>query len=179
MNSGLLAAIESTFAGRETAIARDLKLNLKKVVESGVLTESEGTHALLATATSVGLESLAEAAAAALRAGGSTEDAIRETREVAAIMGMLNTYYRFRHLLGDDENYRNTGLRMTGLAKPAIGKVGFEQLAFAVSVLNGCGQCITAHEKTLRENGVAVEKIHELARLAAVVSGIEVLKRIA
>lgn len=179
MSPILNEAIESVFAGRETAVARDLKLNLKKVLESGALDATESALALVATATSVGLTRLADAAAESLRAEGVNEESLREARESAAIMGMLNVYYRFRHLLGDEQNYQNTGLRMTALARPAVGKARFEMLAFAVSVLNGCGKCITAHEKALRDAQVSVEKIHDLARLAAIVAGVQTLSAIA
>jgi alkyl hydroperoxide reductase subunit D len=48
-------------------------------------------------------------------------------------------------------------------------------LAFAVSVLNGCESCIRSHEKVLREAGVSVDQVHDLARLAAVVKGLHAL----
>ena len=48
-------------------------------------------------------------------------------------------------------------------------------LSFTVSVLNGCEACIKAHEKTLKDAGVVVEKIHDLARIAAVVKGLKAL----
>jgi alkyl hydroperoxide reductase subunit D len=96
--------------------------------------------------------------------------------ESAAIMGMLNTYYKFRSFIKERaEDYRTAGLRMTALARPALGKVPFEMLAFAVSVLNGCETCVVSHEKVLREAETNVEKIHDLARLAATVKAIQVL----
>jgi alkyl hydroperoxide reductase subunit D len=51
-------------------------------------------------------------------------------------------------------------------------------LAFTVSVLNGCSTCVSAHEKTLRDAGVSVEKIHDLARIAAILKGLETLSKI-
>jgi alkyl hydroperoxide reductase subunit D len=88
---------------------------------------------------------------------------------------MLNVYYRFRHFLGSPDEYRIAALRMTALARPAIGKEKFEMLAFAVSVLNGCESCTKAHEKALRDAGIGTDKIHDLARLAAVVYGLSKL----
>ena len=92
-------------------------------------------------------------------------------------MGMLNTYYRFRHFLGSPEEYRVAGLRMTALAKPLLGKQRFEMLAFAVSVINGCESCVRAHEKALRDGGVLPEKVHDLAKLSAVLKGLRTLSR--
>jgi alkyl hydroperoxide reductase subunit D len=64
---------------------------------------------------------------------------------------------------------------MTALARPLLGKERFEMLAFTVSVLNGCETCTRAHEKTLRDADVGVEKIHDLARLASIVRALKTL----
>lgn len=173
MNEVVTSALEGLFRGRETSIARDLKLNLKRLLEDGALDPPERLLALLATATSVEHAPLADLARRELRNTGLPDEHIQEAAESAALMGMLNTYYRFRHMVGKDEDYRTAGLRMTALAKPGLGKEGFEMLAFAVSVLNGCETCIRSHEKVLRDAGVSADKIHDLARIAAVVKGIK------
>jgi len=90
-------------------------------------------------------------------------------------MAMLNTYYRFRHFVHKDDDYRVAGLRMTALAKPQLGKERFEMLALAVSVLNGCESCVRSHEQVLRDAGVGADKIHDLARLASVVKALTTL----
>lgn len=159
----------------QSTIARDLRLNLKRVIEDGALGEENAILALLALATSVGDARLAGYARDRLAEFGIGAEPIQEAAESAAIMGMLNVYYRFRHMLGNDDEYRATGLRMTALARPALGKERFEMLAFAVSVLNGCESCIRSHERALRESGVGVDQIHDLARLAAVVKGLHAL----
>lgn len=161
----------------ETAIARDLKLNLKRLLTEGALDASEALSTLLATATSSGHTALAQAAEELLGQGGlAPPEAILEAKQSAAIMGMLNIYYRSRHFIGKEEEYRQAGLRMTALAKPVLGKSAFELLAFAVSCINGCQVCVSSHEKTLKDHGVSVEKIHDAMRLAAVVNGLASLK---
>jgi alkyl hydroperoxide reductase subunit D len=90
-------------------------------------------------------------------------------------MGMLNTYYRFKHMTEHADDFKNAGLRMTVFAKPVLGKTRFEMLSFAVSVLNGCENCIRSHELVLRQMEVPVEKIHDLVRIAAVGKGIQAL----
>jgi len=99
----------------------------------------------------------------------------QEAKECAAIMGMLNTYYKFRHMTEHPDDYKSAGLRMMVFGNPRLGKVRFEMLAFALSVLNACESCIRSHEHTLREAGVSVEKLHDLVRLASVVKGFEAL----
>jgi alkyl hydroperoxide reductase subunit D len=100
---------------------------------------------------------------------------LEEAKQAAALMGLMNTYYRFRYMVEETspehklpDEYRVAGLRMNGMLKPLMGKVAFEQIAFAVSVLNGCKNCIAAHEKTLLDHQVPKSKIHDLARLASV-----------
>jgi alkyl hydroperoxide reductase subunit D len=176
------SGIEALFAGRDSAVSRDLKLNLKKLLDDGALGRDEAALVLLAVATAVGAASLAQAARTTLQALDLTATQIQEAAESAAIMAMLNKYYRLRHMLetahGSDAvnaNYRATGLRMNSLAKPELGKPRFELLAFAVSVVNGCEKCVAAHEKELLGHGVSYDKIHDAARLAAVVPAVQTL----
>src|SRR5215510_2088392 len=165
--------METLFENLTTTIARDLKLNLTKLLDGGALAPDEAHLALLAAATNLEQRELAAAAADRLAKLGVPEDHIQEARQSGALVGMLNTYYRFRHFLGNPDEYRIAGLRMTALVRPALGKERFEMLAFAISVLNGCETCTRAHEKTLRDAGVPVDKIHDLARIAAVVKGLK------
>ena len=170
--------IEALFKNKSSAVARDLKLNLKRLLEESALAPDEALLTLLALATSTEFEPLAAEAGRQLAAAGLPSEQIQEAAESAAIMGMLNVYYRFRHMLGKDDDYSTTNLRMTGLARPTLGKERFEMLAFAVSVLNGCENCIRSHEKVLRDAQLSADKIHDLARLAAVVRGFKVLSLI-
>jgi lipoyl-dependent peroxiredoxin subunit D len=158
-----------------TAIARDLRLNLKRILEDSELETMDRYFALLATAVAVNDGELAGFARTELTSRGAAPEQIQEAAESAAIMAMLNTYYRFRHMVRNDEDYRAAGLRMTGLARPVLGKPRFEALAFAVSVINGCESCIRSHEKALRESGFTPNQIHDLARTAAAVRGIQTL----
>jgi alkyl hydroperoxide reductase subunit D len=168
-------ALEGALATSTSTIARDLRLNLKRLLEEGALARDEATLALLALATAVNDERLSAHARDELAQLGFNAEQVREASEGAAIMAMLNVYYRFRHMIDNDEEYRAAGLRMTALARPALGKERFEMLAFTISVLNGCESCIRSHEHALREAGVSVDKVHDLARLAAVVRGLSVL----
>jgi len=169
--------VDAVLPQQQSAIARDLRLNLKRLLGEGALAPDESAAALLAVATSVGDERLSAYARHQLEALEFTPAQIEEAAESAAIMGMLNVYYRFRHMLGNDDEYSKAGLRMTALARPALGKERFEMLAFAVSVLNGCASCIRSHEQALRAAGLSADKVHDLARLAAVVKGLNTLSR--
>src|SRR3569832_168567 len=175
-SEGTFPSLDSLFENISTPIGRDQKLNLKRLLEEGALSPAEGYTALLATATAEEHLPLVLFAREALAKNGMPKEQIQEAAESAGIMGMLNVYYRFRHLIDNEEEYRTTGLRMTALGRPLLGKVPFEMLSFALSVLNGCPSCIRSHEKVLREAAVSVEKVHDLARLAAVVTGLKGLQ---
>lgn len=167
--------LDQYLESKSTPIARDLKLNLRRILHEGSLTPEEATLTLLAVATSTGNQALASHAREQLVILGLSPEQIQEAAESAAIMAMLNTYYRFKHFVQKDDDYRTAGLRMTALARPALGKERFEMLALAVSVLNGCESCVRSHEQVLRDAGVSADKIHDLARLASVVKGLTVL----
>ncbi len=170
-----LDLIDQMYASRESTIARDLKLNLKRLLGESQLSAEEALLTLLATAQSAGATQLVEFSKTQLTAAGVSAEHILEAQESAAIMGMLNVYYRTKHFLHQDEEYKSAGLRMTALARPALGKERFEMLAFAVSCIGACEMCVTSHEKVLRGHGVSVDKIHDLIRMAAVVKGLSAL----
>jgi alkyl hydroperoxide reductase subunit D len=112
---------------------------------------------------------------------GVTEAGVQEAEESAAIMGMLNIYYRYRHFVehadpAATDDYGAAKLRMTSLGNPTLGKETFEILALAVSAINGCEMCVSSHEKALLHLAVKRDKLHDVARIAAVVKGLSLLR---
>ncbi|MGH8400552.1 MAG: carboxymuconolactone decarboxylase family protein, partial [Gammaproteobacteria bacterium] len=96
-------------------------------------------------------------------------------RAAAAIMAMNNIYYRFTHLVGDPEYATlRANLRMSVMAKPGIDKNDFELASLAVSAINGCGACMSSHEKVLREHGVGSQTVQSAVRIAAVIHAVAV-----
>src|SRR5262245_3713739 len=178
MNAISVEPIDRLLEAHTGVIARDLKLNLTRLLQDGALSPEEALLATLAITSSLNYDEMARYAREQLPQTGVSEDQIQEAAQSAALMGMLNTYYRFRHFVGSQEEYRAAGLRMTVLAKPLLGKERFEMLAFAVSVLNGCESCVRAHEKTLRDGGISSEKVHDLAKLASVLKALRTLTQL-
>ena len=90
----------------------------------------------------------------------------------AALMGMNNVYYRFRHLI-EKPSYSDkpARLRMNRLVKPAASKLDFELFSLAVSAVNGCGTCMTAHEKVVIDGGLTEDQVHDAVRIAATMHG--------
>lgn len=177
MSATLIERMETLFEERQTTVARDLKLNFRRLIEDSSLSAEEATLSSIALAKSTGFSQLLTASREAAVAVGLATEVIQEAEENAAIMGMLNVYYRMRHFIehadpSAKDEYGAAKLRMTSLANPAMGKVKFEMLAFAVSCINGCEMCVSSHEKALMSHGVGRDKIHDLGRLAAVVMGL-------
>lgn len=152
--------------------AKDLKLNLQAVLGESSLTpiQQYGTALAVAAATRHGLLRETFRQEALLRAG---EIAVEDALAAAALMGMNNIFYRFRHLVGK-ESYGQlpARLRMNRIAKPAGPKLDFEIYCLAVSAVNGCEACVRAHEKTLIEGGFTEQQIHDTIRIAATVHGV-------
>ena len=155
--------------------ARDLKLNLGSVLTPpGAPGLSERQIASLAVATAIAarnpqlvraIESWAQPQLDAAHA--------QAARAAAAIMGMNNIYYRFLHLVEDAEYQTMPArLRMNVIGNPGIDKLEFELLSLAVSAVNGCGLCVTAHERKLREGGIGREAIQSAVRIASVMHAV-------
>lgn len=155
--------------------ARDLKLNLDSVLTP------EGAPGLdakqiwsIVLATAIASRNVQLAREIELLAMAHLDEAhLRAAKSAAAIMGMNNVYYRFLHLVEDAE-YRAipARLRMNAIATHGIGRDDFELLSLAVSAVNGCGLCVTSHEKKLRQAGVSRETIQSVVRIAAVIHAV-------
>ena len=65
-------------------------------------------------------------------------------------------------------------LRMNVMANPGIEKIAFEAASLAVSAINGCGMCLDAHEKTLRQHGVSAQGVQSIVRIASVLHAVAV-----
>jgi alkyl hydroperoxide reductase subunit D len=154
--------------------AKDLKLNLSSVAAEAALTDQQRWGALVATAIASRNGAVIRAVEAEAAAKLSPE-AFAAAKTAAAIMAMNNVYYRFVHLVGQDD-YRTmpARLRMNALAKPGVEKADFELWSLAVSAVNGCGMCIESHEQVLRDHGVSREAIQAAVRIAAVVHAVAV-----
>jgi len=50
-------------------------------------------------------------------------------------------------------------------------------MALAVSILNGCEMCIKNHEESVLKHEVTEDQVHDLARLASIIKGLEVAFR--
>ncbi|MDH6143965.1 MULTISPECIES: carboxymuconolactone decarboxylase family protein [Kitasatospora] len=152
--------------------AKDLKLNLGSVIGNSDLPQQQLWGTVLSCAMATGSKSVLSELEPQAKELLSAE-AYTAAKAAAAVMAMNNVYYRTLHLLSDKEyGTLRTGLRMNIIGNPGVEKVDFELWSFAVSAINGCGQCLDSHEQVLRKAGVEREVIQAAAKIAAVVQAV-------
>ena len=155
--------------------ARDLQLNLGTVLTSagapGLSERQIWAVALAAAAASGNAAYTREMQALAARHLDAAH--VSAAHAAAAIMAMNNVYYRFLHLVEDEEYAKLPArLRMNVIGSPGIARADFELLALAVSAINGCGSCVASHERQLRQHGLTREAVQSAVRIAATVHAV-------
>jgi len=152
--------------------AKDLRLNLSSLAAEPTLTPQQLAGTFVASALASRNSETIHAVIAEFGPKLSAE-ALQAAHSAAAIMAMNNIYYRFIHLASaPDYKTLPAKLRMSVIGKPGVEKTDFELWCLAVSAINGCGMCIDAHEKVLREHGVTAEQIQAAVRIASVVHAV-------
>ena len=155
--------------------ARDLKLNLGSVLApAGAPGLSEAQIWAIALSAAVASRNAAFARELETLAGEHLDErGVTAARAAAAIMGMNNIYYRFVHLVEDEEYGKIPArLRMGVIGNPGIERVDFELCSLAVSAINGCGACVASHERQIRQHGLGREAVQSAVRIAAVVHAV-------
>ena len=150
--------------------AKDIKLNLGTLATEPVLGEKQRAGTFIASA--LGARN-PEVAAAVLAEFAPKLDAkeLAAAKAAAAVMAMNNVYYRFLHLVENEEYGKLPArLRMSAIGSHGINRADFELWSLAVSAINGCGRCIESHDKAVRKEGVTAEQVQAAVRIAAVVS---------
>ncbi|MDE8349700.1 MAG: carboxymuconolactone decarboxylase family protein [Acidocella sp.] len=151
--------------------AKDIKLNLGSLSTEVSLTTQQRAGCFIVSALASRNAEVTRAIFAEF-AGQLSPEALTAAKAAASIMGMNNVYYRFVHLVGNDYERMPAKLRMNIIAKPGIEKVDFELWSLAVSAVNGCGMCLTSHEKVVRDGGLSQEQVQAAVRIGAVVHAV-------
>jgi lipoyl-dependent peroxiredoxin subunit D len=156
---------------------RDMKLNVAAVLNSKNISKRDAALLALATAVNEKNNVLITAFENMARNNGASEVEIGEIHSCTSLMNVNNVFYRFKHYMDGVEYYHNTpaGLRMSIMMNPAIGKELFELTSLVVSALNGCSQCVTSHERSVREHGASEARIYDAIRLGSVIKGLSVV----
>jgi lipoyl-dependent peroxiredoxin subunit D len=150
--------------------AKDIKLNLGALAAEPVLSEKQRAGTFIASALGARNPDVAAAILAEFAPKLEAKE-LAAAQAAAAIMGMNNVYYRFLHLVENEEYGKLPAkLRMNAIASHGIPKADFELWCLAVSAINGCGMCIESHEKMVRKDGMTAEQVQAAVRIAAVVN---------
>jgi alkyl hydroperoxide reductase subunit D len=150
--------------------AKDIKLNLGTLATEPVLSEKQRAGTFIAAA--LGARN-PEVAAAVMAEFAPRLDAkeLAAAKAAAAVMAMNNVYYRFLHLVENDEYGKLPAkLRMSAIGSHGTNRADFELWCLAVSAINGCGMCLEAHDKAVRKEGITAEQVQAAVRIAAVVN---------
>jgi alkyl hydroperoxide reductase subunit D len=149
--------------------AKDLKLNLGSVLRQPELTGQQAWGTVVCTVLAVRSHRLQEVLLAEA-AKHLNEQAVFAAKAAAAMMGMNNIFYRFRHLSTNPKyGEMPARLRMNVIRTHGSDPVDFELWCLAVSAINGCGACVDSHEHVLREKGVSEETVLAAVRIASVI----------
>jgi lipoyl-dependent peroxiredoxin subunit D len=150
--------------------AKDIKLNLGALVAEPVLSEKQRAGTFIASALGARNPEVAAAILAEFAAKFDAKE-LAAAQAAAAVMAMNNVYYRFLHLVENEEYGKLPArLRMNAIASRGIPKADFELWCLAVSAINGCGMCLSSHEKAVRKDGMTAEQVQAAVRIAAVVN---------
>ena len=154
--------------------AKDQRLNVSSLIAEQLLTDQQKWGTFVACAHACGYKPLVDAVEAEA-ADKLTPEAMNAAKAAASVMAMNNIYYRFTHLVGNEEfTTMRAGLRMNVMANPGCDKLDFELASLAVSAVNGCGMCMESHEKTLQKHSVPSAAIQSAVRIAAVLHAVAV-----
>lgn len=158
-----------TLKDRLPEYAKDLRLNLSSLAAETVLDDEKKAGTFIASAIASRNAQVIRAALAEFGPRMSA-DGLKAAQAAAAVMAMNNVYYRFTHLVEAEEYAKLPAkLRMNVMANPGVARENFELWSLAVSAVNGCGKCLVAHERVLRQAGLTAEQVQAAARIAAVV----------
>jgi lipoyl-dependent peroxiredoxin subunit D len=149
--------------------ARDIRLNLQSVLQSGPLSTAQRWGVAIASAVASRNPRLTDAIIHDAR-GVVGAEVIDDALASASLMAMNNVYYRFRHMIGKASySQMPARLRMQRIAKPAGNKVDFELFCLAVSAINACEACVRSHEAVVIQGGMTEEQVHDAVRIAATI----------
>ncbi|NGP87007.1 carboxymuconolactone decarboxylase family protein [Fodinibius halophilus] len=153
---------------------KDLRVNLKKTLQSDHLSEKETALIALAIAVNEKNEPLKKYFRSLSGELEATEEEIGDAVACASLLAANNVLYRFRHFVDKEEyNNQSAGIKMNIMAKPKLEKEFFELISLAVSAANGCELCVQSHEQSLLKLDSNEERIFDAIRLASVITSLD------
>lgn len=153
--------------------AKDIKLNIDSVINRSPF-DPVDTHAIAYVAALAsgngGLAFEIEMNSPLFNAETEREAA----KTAAALMGMNNIWYPFVEMC-DDPALKGlpAGLRMNAYATSGgTSKKKFEMYTLAASIIGKCHFCVKSHYENLKKEGLTVQELQHIGKIAAVVNAI-------
>ena len=162
-------------------IVRDAALNLSRSLDGDSALLARGDrliigYGVVVAKTGSPQKGLAQWLADAAKQAGKTDDELEAAQAVALACATYNGYYKFRSLVDQSKDFDGfgTALRASPFVRSALSKTLVELVSLAVSVMNGCGQCVNGHVQTIRQAGLSTPNaaIDEAVRISAVVAAL-------
>jgi lipoyl-dependent peroxiredoxin subunit D len=150
--------------------AKDTKLNIDAVILRSSLDVTISTGCALAAAMATGNGKLVTFIQS------SMEDATERDAALTAstIMAQNNVWYPYVEMV-EDEQLKGlpAQLRMNAIANHGgTSKLNFEAYSLAASIVGKCHFCVKAHYETLKKEGLTVQQLRDIGRIAAVMNSV-------
>ena len=148
--------------------AKDIRLNLDAVINRLTTLDQTITNGVaLAAAVASGNSKLVEVIKPSL-----LEEDRNAALSAAAIMAMTNVWYPYLEMTGDAAlKGLPAQLRMNVImSHGGTTKKNFEAYSLAASIVGKCHFCVKAHYDTLKKEGMTVEELRDIGRIAAVIA---------
>ena len=148
--------------------AKDTKLNLDAVLLRSSLDPVVAQGCALAASFAAGNGKLTSAIDAEFEDRKEADAALT----AATIMAQNNVWYPYVEMTGDPAlKGLPAGLRMNGIMNHGgTTKKNFEAYSLTASIVGKCHFCVKAHYDTLQKEGMTVENLRDIGRIAAVVT---------
>lgn len=169
LTDGPMSGVESLRAALPEA-ARDISSNLESVLSQSSLEPAALWGVAVAAGFATRHRVLAEALVKDAERAGVGAAVLDDALAAAALMGMSNVVFRFRHLVGKGYGAKPARLRMNRKLRPRSSHLYFELFSLAVSAINGCAECVLEHEKSVTESGMSEDNVHDAVRIAATIA---------
>jgi len=150
--------------------AKDAKLNLDAVISRSSLDVDLANCCALAAAMATGNGKLVSFIQSSLENTTERDAALT----ASAVMAQNNVWYPYVEM-AEDENLKGlpAQLRMNAIASHGgTTKLNFEAYSLAASIVGKCHFCLKAHYDTLKKEGMTVEQLRDIGRIAAVINSV-------
>lgn len=150
--------------------AKDTRLNLDAVILRSSLDPVVAQGCALAAAFATGNGKLTTAIDADIEDRKEADAALT----AGSVMAQNNTWYPYVEMVADPAlSGLPAGLRMNSiLSHGGTSKKNFEAYALAASIVGKCHACVRAHYQTLQHEGMTVEQLRDIGRIAAVINSV-------